>query len=71
MPCGKEGADMTSTDSIAAISRRELKHTPAVAPVGTPGAYEKKGGLAYGLLYLAAVFGFSVWMTKGKKGGGR
>lgn len=62
---------MTYKESIAAISRRELKHMPAAAPLGTPGAYGQKGGLAYGLLYLAGVFGFSIWMSKGKKGGAR
>lgn len=62
---------MTYKESIAAISHRELKHTPALAPPGTPTAYGQKGGLAYGLLYLGAVFGFSIWMSKGKRGGSR
>lgn len=60
---------MNYKESIAAISQRELKHTPALAPAGTSSAYNRKGGLAYGLLYLGAVFGFSIWMSKGKKAG--
>lgn len=60
---------MSYKDSIAAISRRELKTAPATAPSGQEGYGGKGGGLAYGLLYLAGVFGFSIAMSKGKSGG--
>jgi len=54
---------MSYKDSIKAISSRELKTATATAPTGYEG---KGGGLAYGLLYLAGVFGFSIAVSKGK-----
>ncbi len=56
---------MSYKDGIAAISSRELKTAPASVPSGQQGYGGKSGGLAYGLLYLAGVFAFSIAVSKG------
>ncbi len=52
---------MTYRESVAQIGRREL----ATSPAAVPGSYGKQTGLAYGLLYLAGVFAFSIAAQQG------
>lgn len=56
---------MSYKDAIAAISRRELKTAPASVPSAQQGYGGTGAGKAYGLLYLAGVFAFSVAVSKG------